>query len=208
MKKLLLLAIAGLINLFAYSQTSTQIFTWADNDKKYLIDNLTRSENELVKETENLSDEQWNFKESPDRWSIKEIVEHIGIWELIFQREISQAISAGVQPAMRKDAKPDSVYLGFIMEEHQHITTDYTKPFTFSVPMGLSDGKTNIARFLKMREESINYLRVVKDDLRDYYLPGGKSNVHQRFITTFGHTDRHLRQIKKVKSHPDYPKAK
>lgn len=208
MKKLSLFAATALVSLCTYSQTSTSTFTWNDKDRNYLVDNLTRSRDELIKETENLTEAQWNFKESPDRWSIKQIVEHIGIWELLFQKEISQAIGAGPQADLKKDAKPDSVYLGFIMEEHQHITTDYTKPFTFSVPMGLSDGKTNLAWVTKMRNESINYISSAKDDLRAYYSQAGRPNVHQRFITTFGHTDRHLRQIRKVKSHPDYPKNK
>jgi hypothetical protein len=92
------------------------------------------------------------------------------------------------------------------MEEKPHITTEYTKPFTFTVPMGLNEGKNNLAWFLKMRNESINYLDTTTTDLRYYFLRLGRGNVHQVYITIFAHTDRHLKQIRKLKLNPNYPK--
>ena len=70
-----------------------------------------------MKEAAGLTDKQWSFKESPDRWSIKEITEHIGIWELLILHEISRALGGGRQPELNKKAKPDSIYYEFIMEE-------------------------------------------------------------------------------------------
>ncbi|MEM9679985.1 MAG: hypothetical protein AAF901_06645, partial [Bacteroidota bacterium] len=45
---------------------------WTEEDRKYLLENLIKSKEELIEETKNLSQEQWNFKESPDRWSINQ----------------------------------------------------------------------------------------------------------------------------------------
>jgi len=196
--------ISLLISIAFVSASAQEIKEWVEEDRKYLLDNLIRSRDEILKEPENLSDAQWNFKESP--WSIKQAVEHIAIWELLLQREVSMDLSAGPQPELNKTAKPDSVILGFIMEEKPHISTDYTKPFTFTLPMGLNDGKNNLAWFLKMRNESIEYLKTATEDLRTHYLKPGRNNIHQVYITTFGHTDRHLRQIRKIKQHPNYPK--
>jgi hypothetical protein len=159
-----------------------------------------------MKETQGQSNDQWNFKESPDRWSINEVVEHLAIYELIFEKEISMALSGGPQPGLYKTVKPDSVYLNMIMEEKPHITTDFTKPFTFSVPMGLNEGKNNLAWFIKMRNESISYLKNTTDDLRSCYMKPGRPNIHQIYIYVFGHTDRHLRQIHKIKQNAKYPK--
>ncbi len=180
---------------------------WTESDRTYLLENLIRSRDLLAKETETLTAKQWNFKESADRWSIKEVVEYIAIWELLFDREISMALAAGPQPEMSKAAKPDSVILGFIQEEKPHISTEYTKPFTFSLPMGLNEGKHNLAWFMKMRNESIAYLQKTTEDLRTYYLRAGRPNVHQVCINAFGHADRHLRQIRKIKQHVNYPKS-
>jgi hypothetical protein len=179
---------------------------WTETDRKYLIDNLKRTRDSLIKETQNLTEQQWNFKESPERWSINGIVEHLCIWELLLDREVSQDLVAGPQPELVKNAKADSSILLFLMEDKPHITTEYTKPFTFTVPMGLNSGKNNLVWFLKMRNESLNFLDSTSQDLRYYFLRPGRGNIHQVYITIFAHTDRHLRQIRKIKENANYPK--
>ncbi len=197
---------AAFLFIVTFHAFAQQPQRWTDEDRKYLITNLQSTRDALIKETTGLTEAQWSFKESPDRWSIKEVVEHIDLWELLLQREVSMALSWGPKPELAQTAQPDSLKLAFIMEEKQHISVEYTKPFTFTVPMGLNDGKTNMAWFLKMREESIGYLATTKDDLRAYFQRAGRGSVHQVYITTFGHTARHLRQIQKIKQHQNWPK--
>lgn len=189
--------------VFVYAQETQR---WTEDDRKYLLENLIRSRDELLKETEGLSKKQSDFKESSDRWSINQVVEHLAIFELIFDREIGRALGGKPQPEFNKDVKPDSYYSDFIMEETPHVTIEYTKPFTYSVPLGLNDVKSNIAWFVKMRNESVDYLKTTKEDLRLYYRNAGSTNIHQTYIYVFGHVDRHLRQIKKIKQHPKYPR--
>ena len=204
MKHLMLFVATGLF--LSVNVSAQQSLNWSESDRNYLMTELTRSREELIRETTGLTEEQWNFRESPDRWSINQIIEHLSIWELLFQREISLALVAGPQPALQLKQPPDSVKLGFLMEERPHITTEYTKPFTFTVPMGVNKGEDNMGWLLKMRNESLAYLSTTQEDLRAYYLKEGRSSIHQIYISTFGHTDRHLRQIRKIKSHPQYPK--
>jgi hypothetical protein len=179
---------------------------WTEADRKYLILNLVRTRDSIIKETQNLTEQQWNFKESADRWSINQVVEHLAIWELLLDREVSQALVSGPKPELIKDAKPDSSILIFLMEDKPHIATEYTKPFTFTVPMGLNNGKSNLEWFLKMRNESLQYLDSTTQDLRYYFLRPGRGNVHQVYITIFAHTDRHLKQIRRVKANVNYPR--
>lgn len=202
MKKisLVLLMSAGSI-LSGFAQETT---AWTEADRKYLVDNLIRSRDELLKATAGLSEKQWNFKESPDRWSINEVVEHINLWELLFQHEMSRSFQAGAQPERIKTAEPDSYFLDFIMEEKPHHSAEYTKPFTYTIPMNLNSLKSNASWFSKMRNESVEYVKSSHDDLRLYFNSYG--SIHQIYINVFGHTDRHLRQIKKIKQHPNYPK--
>ena len=204
MKKLLLFVATGIV--LSVTTTAQLLLNWTEQDRTYLVTELTRSRDELIREIKGLSEKQWNFRESPERWSINQIVEHLSIWELLFQREISQAMAGGPQPSLQQKQQPDSVKLRFLMEEHPHITTEYTKPFTFSVPMGINKGENNIQWLLKLRNESLSYLSTTREDLRAYYLKEGRGSIHQIYISTFGHTDRHLRQIRKIKAHPQYPK--
>ena len=204
MKQSFCTALAIVLVLSSFAQ---QPRSWNDEDRKYLIENLSRTRDSIIKETRNLSPAQWNFKESPDRWSINQVVEHLAIWEILLQREISQALLAGERPELNDESnKTDSSVVAFLMEEKQHIATEYTKPFTFTVPTGSNDGKNNLAWFVKMRNEDIGFVDSTISNLRAYFLRPGRGNVHQVLITIFAHTDRHLRQIRRVKSDARYPK--
>ena len=109
--------------------------------------------------------------------AINQVVEHLAIWELLFDREISMSLTSGPQPELNKTVKPDSTYVIFIMEEKPHISTEYTKPFTYTLPMGLDQGKNSVAKLEKMRNESIAFLKTAKEDLRSYYLRPGRGNM-------------------------------
>jgi hypothetical protein len=203
MKKIFYSLMSSIIMIPCLAQ---QAKTWSNDDRKYLVENLSRTRDSIIKETKNLSQAQWNFKESPGRWSINQVVEHLAYWELLLQREVTQALVAGARPELSDDKRTDSSVISFLMEEKPHISTEYTKPFTYTVPLGLNQGENNVAWFLKMRNESIGFVDSTASNLRVYFLRQGRGNVHQVLITIFAHTDRHLRQIRRVKSDPGYPK--
>ena len=194
----------GLVLLLCLTSKAQETKLWTEADRKYLLDNLVRSRDELVKETERLTEKQWRFKESPDRWSINEVVEHIGYWEILLQHEIANSLEAGLQPERHKTVRHDSTFVNFIMQYKPHYSLEYTKPFSYTIPMGLNTLASNRTWLLKMRNESIEYLKIASEDLRLYFNSYG--SVHQIYIYVFGHMDRHLRQIRKVKQHANYPK--
>ncbi len=180
--------------------------SWSEKDRQYLLENLIRSKEELKKETDGLTEKQWRFKESGDRWSINEVVEHITLWEILLMHDVTRALWAGHRSELYKTANPDSVALSFIMEEKPHYSLEYTEPFAYTIPMGLNELKNNRTWFIKLRDESIGFITTTKQDLRGFALTPDRSNLHQVYITVFGHTDRHLRQIRKIKLYPGYPK--
>lgn len=57
-----------------------------------------------------------------------------------------------------------------------------------------------------MRNESVDYLKKETKNIRVQYDYCSGANVHQYYLMIFSHTDRHLRQLRKVKAHPKYPK--
>jgi len=64
---------------------------WTAADQRYTVDNLRRTRNDLTREVENLTDAQWHFRESPERWSIAEVVEHLGTWEIALPAKSAKA---------------------------------------------------------------------------------------------------------------------
>jgi hypothetical protein len=206
MKTIHAIVCIGSLLFISLTSNAQQTKFWTETDRQWLLDSLKITRDQLITETDNLTEAQWNFKESPERWSIKEVVEHIGYWELLLTHEVSKALAQGPKPELSKNAKPDSIYLGFILEEKPHISTEYTKPFTYTLPMGLNDGKSDMAWVLKMRNESVNFIDSTTADLRSYFLYDKRPNIHQVYITIFGHMERHLRQIRTIKANPGYPK--
>ena len=177
---------------------------WTEADRKFLLDNLIRSKEEIVWETKNLTKEQWNFKESPDRWNINQIVEHLALWEILLMHEISVAVEREPIPTFTHYLS-DSLFLQNLKSLTKNNALDYTKPFSFAIPLGNNEGKNNVIWLTTMRNESIDYLKKETKNIRLHYICFGP-NVHQNFMMIFGHSDRHLRQIRKVKAHPNYPK--
>jgi hypothetical protein len=179
--------------------------TWTAADKKYLLDNLIRTKKELIAETKNLTKKQWDFKESPEQWSINQIVEHIDRYELIFMHEVSVSLQMGPIPDFPQHL-PDSIFVDQDPKDlKKNNTTDFTKPFTISVPIGNNEGVNNMVWFNKMRDESIDYLTSTTQNIRQHYVNFGP-DIHQKFMMIFTHTDRHIRQIRRVKAKTNYPK--
>ncbi|CAN5312583.1 hypothetical protein BH09BAC4_BH09BAC4_02470 [soil metagenome] len=176
---------------------------WTEADRKYTVDNLKRTRDELSRETENLTDAQWHFHESPDRWSIAEVVEHLALWEIIWAREISMGSRSTPRPDLIATSSPDSYYHDFIMENKAHVSPD------FSRPTGFIQGKNNLTFFTRLRNLAIGFADTTQADMRvQFELTATRypRNMHQVYIYQWGHVDRHMRQIRKIKEHPKYPK--
>ncbi|KAA0992448.1 DinB family protein [Dyadobacter aurulentus] len=176
---------------------------WTETDRQFTIDQFNRTRDELVKETENLTPAQWAFHESAERWSIGQIVEHLALWEIIWAREISMGSRSKPQPELNKSSRPDSYYSDFIMETNPHVAAD------IAIPTGFIKGKDNLAFFLSRREQNLAFLKKTEADMRAHFeltATPNPRNMHQVYIYQWGHVDRHLRQIRKVKADPNFPK--
>ena len=121
--------------------------------------------------------------------------------------EVSTALQMGPFPDFTHYL-PDSAFLDpdpLGLKKINTNTTDFIKPFSYSVPLGNNEGKNNIIWLTTMRNESIGFLKKETRNIRVHYICFGP-NIHQRYMMIFQHNFRHLRQIKKVKAHPNYPK--
>lgn len=175
---------------------------WTEADRQYTLDNMRRTRDALIKETENLTPKQWAFRDSTNRWSIAEVVEHLALWEIVWSREISMGSRSKPQPELNATSSPDSYYTTFIMEDKPHVAPD------FAVPTGFIQGKNNLTFFLRGREQAIKFVETTKLDLRAHFELTNTQyprNMHQVLIYQWGHVDRHLKQIRKLKAHKDYP---
>lgn len=204
-----------LLNSFALAALGQPARLWTEKDRAFLVENLQRVQQAVFAETKNLSPAQWSFREDPSRWSIVEIVEHLAIHDEFTGNEIWGCLNQPPTTQFVADAAGnDAVFL------------DYANDPLKADAGGLSPyGKfCDPAHTLTVYEKAtMGLLSLVKTSDKDFrkhftfrnFKPDGhlshaeKYNVrdmHQRALTIIAHTDRHLKQLKKVKMHLNYPK--
>ena len=175
---------------------------WTEEDRKYLLDNLNRTTSELEKEVAGLSEAQWHFKEGPDSWTIAQVVEHLGIYEKKYYDERYVASLLPQEPGLSQSTPPDNYYIDWMAEEQPH-----NAPAS-DIPLGFMQGKNNWSYFLAARNRNYKMIETTDVDFRAHYTyrsSGKRWNLHQLYIILFAHCDRHLRQIRRIKSHPEFP---
>lgn len=176
---------------------------WETKDKQKLIDNYNRVQNELNDETSKVSKKQWNFRIGEGKWTIGQVVEHLNMWHLITQAQLRHAEYQGPQPDLVAKTLPDSMVTKFIYEEKSHVSPD------ISIPTGLIPDDINRQLFNVKCDEIIQKIKASTIDFGQYFrtFPGGyQENFYQMHTIHFGHIDRHLRQIRKIKADKNFPK--
>ena len=185
------------------STANCQEKVWTQSDRQKLIDNFKRTQAEINQETSKLSEKEWSFKESSDKWSIAEVVEHLNMWQLVTLENVRYAIYLGENPSRAKACASDSVNTSFIYEENPHKSPDFT------IPTGLIADVNNLKIFnIKCNEiiegiekNDANFRNIIREGKT-----GQNRDLAQMYIIQYGHVDRHLRQIRRIKSSNNFPK--
>ncbi len=176
---------------------------WTEKDRMFLLQNLERTRDEIIKETDHLTPAQWHFKENDTSWSIAQVVEHLGLYERTFLHESSVILQGKPEPELATNARTDSSYITWMNEPQAH------KANKIHIPLELMKDKDNLTFFLYGRNLAIDFIRTTTADLKAYYtFRGGdekRRSLHGLFVVHFGHTDRHLKQIRRIKQHKSFP---
>jgi hypothetical protein len=177
---------------------------WTDSDRKFLVDNLERTKLEIIRETHNLTLEQWSFKEDSTKWSIGQVLEHLGLYERIFAQEADIMLSSNPDPQLDSLSLPDTSYINWMNDPSPH------KAEWNAEPLGFIKGIDNLSFYLFGRNHLIDFIKNTTYDLKAHFTyRWGKEqrrSIHALMVVHFGHTDRHLKQISRIKNDPKFPK--
>ncbi len=179
---------------------------WTTVDQKSLLSELKRTKNEMIAATKSLTDEQWHFKPDADSWNIGQVVEHMGIYERLYYQEGMAALrNTDPMPGIADQILGDETYLAWMAEKQPHFAPAH------AVPSGFMKGRDNLDYFLYGRNLLEEMVRTTDKDLKSHFVPRksepkGLHSIHVLLVVHYGHTDRHLRQIERIKAHPNYPK--
>jgi DinB superfamily len=165
---------------------------------------LTETRDAVERSVNSLTEAQWNFKPSAERWSILDVLEHL----VIFDTYTYQAIRS------MKDLPPDESNYDPLEIEHFLLRTisDRSKKLQSPVPghpTGRWKSTEAIEQFLLARAriqellEKSPYLRgrIVPNPL--YSSPNWDG--YSWIIASALHSARHIMQIEELKSDPSFP---
>ena len=160
---------------------------------------------------EGLSDEQFNWRPAPDRWSIAECLDHLNNgWRVLekLDRKIAKASEQGVRgEGPYRHPLLGRLYVRFV-EPPPKIRVRAPKAF---VPKPDQPLAAVAPRFLELQDEIIR--RVIAADGLDLGGVRMSSPITRRFKMSLGqwfaflaaHERRHLWQAWQVRKHPDFP---
>lgn len=177
-------------------------------ERRFAIDFLKNSKVELQKELKGLSQEQVNFRPSPETWSVKECFYHIVLAESESWNLLEKAMKEPAHPELRSQ-------LQFSDEELLHKIAGRTDKMTAPGHLQPQNGKWKSlteaqAAFKTARMQYLKYIKTTTEDLRNHFitLPFGTVDCYQFILFISAHSERHHEQIREIISHPAFPKNK
>jgi len=185
---------------------ATQVFAapMSKEDREHLLVHFEMTTQMLTEEVRGLSPAQLEYKASPDRWSIRECVSHLAVAEPDYWRELQKAVKAAPNMSEKKSQASDADIMWYGIDRVVHTKTGggHDKVDTYK-DMGEALGK-----FQALRATMIDYIKTTNDDLRahsfgDY---GEVIDSWQWMLEISTHAERHINQIREIKSDPNFPK--
>ena len=169
-------------------------------ERQRLLAHLEMTESWLGDEVHGLSAEQLRFKMAPGTWTIADVVEHLAVAEPQYWEHLqaSLTVSAG-------EVKPEATDAGILWYGIDR--TERARTGDAREPAGrYKQAADSLAAFRKLRTTMREYARATQEDLRGRMLKDGNMDVYQWFLMISTHSQRHILQIREIKTHDAYPK--
>jgi DinB superfamily len=181
--------------------------TLSQKEREQGIAELEGSRKVFLDATSGLSEAQWNFKPAPDRWSIAECAEHIGVTEaLILNLITEQALKGPAEPEKRTLVQgKDSSVMTMVVDR----TAKFKAPEAVQPTRRWTTSGEITKNVLESRARTVEFVSTTQEDLRDHFMdhPVFKTlDTYQWILLTSGHMRRHTAQILEVKADPNFPK--
>jgi hypothetical protein len=178
------------------------------HERQLVIDKLKSSETLLLSLVKDLTPAQWNFHESPHRWSIAENIEHLVVFEHFMTEAVAKSLQAPQEPDKKHDApakEPHVLAIAGTRDSAKLIAREAVRPSG-----RWPDPAVLVAEFRKVRAQTIAFATDTQAHLRDHFFPHislGDLDCYQWLVLLGQHSYRHALQIEEVKSAPAYPAA-
>jgi DinB family protein len=200
MNKLLtgILATIFLVLSGAEAQTLTQA------DRERGVQYLETTRKNIVDATRGLSEAQWNFKPSPFRWSVAQVIEHIAASEDLLRQMAEDQIKKAPPGPDRDLKKTDDRVLEVVPDRSRK----FQAPEQLRPRNQFGSPEAALKHFLESRAKTVELLNSTPD-LRAHVVDSGllgKIDGFERILFIAAHSERHTKQLLEVKADPKFPK--
>jgi hypothetical protein len=187
--------------LLSFSLTGEKL---TDEERKKAVSKLIGTHELMINTLDGLSEEQLDYKSTPESWSIAECVEHLAISEHSFSDLLKATLATAPDDAMRAAAtmEDDQIYAMISSREKKVKTSEAFEPTgKFGSYQATLDALT------AKRTEHIKYLESTDDDFRNHFkeMPFGTIDAYQMVLFMAGHTERHVKQMEEIMEDEDFP---
>lgn len=183
----------------------------SDEELAQLVREIDDAQDQLLGRISGLTDEQWAFKQNPNRWSIGECVEHISRTQRAIVDGIDFALAGPPNPSWYEQTKGKHELV------RQNVTSrprgGVGSPFRATYEVSPTE-QWDRARAIREFYESHGEFRALVESMpreiknRTFMNPFpqiGMLNVHDWLTLTALHVIRHTKQIIEVQEDPSYP---
>lgn len=181
----------------------------AHKDTKFLLNYLKQTRADFLQSIKGLSEAQWKFKASPERWSIAETAEHITLAEDFIRERVQNTVMKSPEATAEEKAKAN-----LSDEELIKRIEDRSRKAQAPEPLKPTNKWANAKEiekaFNEKRKVTADYVKSTPEaELREHTAPspaGAPLDAYQWLTLLSAHTKRHTLQIEEVKQDPNYPK--
>jgi len=175
----------------------------SNDDREHLLVHFEMTTQMVAELVQGLSPAQLEYKASPDRWSIREVVSHLAVAEPDYWRDLQKALRAAPNMNTKKSAATDADILWYGIDRVVHTKTGggHEKVETYK------DLGTALGKFQALRATMIEYIKTTSDDMRAHSF-GDRQVIDcwQWMLEISTHAERHIQQIREIKNDPNFPR--
>lgn len=175
-------------------------------ERRHLVSHLKDSKVQFLKSVKGLSEAQLNFKASPDKWSVKECIQHLALAENNLWAMAEVQLKQPANPDKRTDIKlTDDALVKMVTDRSFKAQASETfKPENAK----WKTANEAVNEFKEKRANLLKYAKTTTDDMRNHVVqvPFGSLDSYQLLLMISAHTLRHTQQIMEIKADPSFPK--
>jgi hypothetical protein len=169
-------------------------------ERERLVSHLEMTQSWLADEVSSLSPAQLNFRSAPDRWTVAEVVQHLVISESNYWKLLNDALKQPPKKLDRQATDADVLWYGIDRTQHDK-TPANQNPIDQKI-----DAREALKKFQAMHDQLLAMARSTDEDLRGHAVPEWGVDAYQCLLEISTHEQRHILQIREIKSSPAFPK--